>query len=59
MINKNPHHDIYQHEQNLRNKAAGYVLSRNLFAIKKYKIDPTKTKTNGRQFLWIDQRYSI
>ncbi len=44
MINKNTHDDIYQHEQNLRNKAAGYVISRYLFEIKKYKIDPTKPR---------------
>lgn len=50
MINKNPHHDIYQHEQNLRNKEARYVLSRNLFAIKKYKIEPTKPRPTEDNF---------
>lgn len=50
MINKNTHDDIYQHEQNLRNKAAGYVISRYLFEIKKYKIDPTKLRPTEDDF---------
>jgi hypothetical protein len=32
------------------NKAAGSVISKYIFQIKKYKIDPTKTKTNKRRF---------
>ncbi|HEX2406579.1 MAG TPA: hypothetical protein VHJ38_05150 [Nitrososphaeraceae archaeon] len=50
MINKNTHDDIYQHEQNLRNKAAGYVISRYLFEIKKYKTDPTKPRPTEDDF---------
>ena len=50
MINKNTHDDIYQHEQNLRNKATGYVISRYLFEIKKYKIDPTKLRPTEDDF---------
>ena len=50
MINKNTHDDIYQHEQNLRNKAEGYVISRYLFEIKKYKIDPTKPRPTEDNF---------
>lgn len=50
MINKNTHDDIYLHEQNLRNKAAGYVISRYLFEIKKYKIDPTKPRPTEDDF---------
>jgi len=38
MINKNTHDDIYQHEQNLRNKAAGYVISRYLLKLKNIKL---------------------
>lgn len=50
MINKNTHDDIYQYEQKLRNKAAGYVISRYLFEIKKYKIDPTKPRPTEDDF---------
>jgi len=50
MINKNIYDYIYQHEQNLRNKAAGYVISRYLFEIKKYKIDPTKPRPTEDDF---------
>ena len=41
MINKNTN-DIDQHHQDLMNKAAGSVISKYIFQIKKYKIDPTK-----------------
>jgi len=50
MINKNTHDDIYQHEQNLRNKAAGYVNKQISFEIKKYKIDPTKPRPTEDDF---------
>ena len=42
MINKN-NNDIDQHDPELMNKAAGYVISKYLFEIKKYKKDPTKS----------------
>ena len=40
MINKNTQ-DIDQHDQDLVNKAVGYVIRKYLFEIKKYIIDPT------------------
>jgi|GEM_PF-3082043 len=45
MINKNTN-DIDQHHQDLMNKAAGSVISKYIFQIKKYKIDPTKPRQN-------------
>ena len=48
-MNKNTH-DIDQHDQNLMNKAAGYVISKYLFEIKKYIIDPTKPRPTEDDF---------
>jgi len=44
MIIKNTHDIDQQHDQDLMNKAVGYVMRKYLFVIKKYKIDPTTTK---------------
>ncbi len=49
MINKNTN-DIDQHHQDLMNKAAGSVLSKYIFQIKNYKIDPTKPKPTKEDF---------
>ena len=49
MINKNTN-DIDQHHQDLMNKAAGSVISKYIFQIKKYKIDPTKPKPTKEDF---------
>ena len=49
MINKNTN-DIDQHHQDLMNKAAGSVISKYIFQIKKYKIDPTKPRPTKDDF---------
>ena len=49
MINKNTN-DIDQHDQDLMNKAAGSVISKYLFEIKKYKIDPKKPRPTEDDF---------
>jgi hypothetical protein len=49
IINKNTN-DIDQHDPELMNKAAGYVISKYLFEIKKYKIDPTKLRPTENDF---------
>ena len=49
MINKNTN-DIDQHDQDFMNKAAGSVISKYLFEIKKYKIDPTKPRSTEDDF---------
>ena len=49
MINKNTN-DIDQHYQDLMNKAAGSVISKYIFQIKKYKIDPTKPRPTKDDF---------
>ena len=49
MINKNTN-DLDQHDQDLMNKAAGSVISKYLFEIKKYKIDPTKPRPTEYDF---------
>ena len=43
MINNNTN-DIDQHDQDLMNKAAGSMISKYIFEIKKYKIDPAKPR---------------
>ena len=49
MINKNTN-DIDQHHQDLMNKAAGSVISKYIFQIKKYKINPTKPRPTKDDF---------
>jgi len=49
MINKNTN-DIDHHYQDLMNKAAGSVISKYIFQIKKYKIDPTKPRPKKDDF---------
>jgi hypothetical protein len=49
MINKNTN-DIDQHDQDLMNKAAGSVIRKYLFEMKKYKIDPTKPRPTEDDF---------
>jgi hypothetical protein len=49
MINKNTY-DIDQHDQDLMNKAAGSVIRKYLFEIKKYKIDPKKPRPTEDDF---------
>jgi hypothetical protein len=49
IINKDSN-DIDQHDPELKNKAAGYVISKYLFEIKKYKIDPTKPRPTEDYF---------
>lgn len=49
MINKNTN-DIDQHDQDLMNKAAGSVIRKYLFEIKKYKIDRTKPRPTEDDF---------
>jgi len=49
MINKNTN-DIDPHYQDLMNKAAGSVISKYIFQIKKYKIDPAKPRPTKDDF---------
>jgi hypothetical protein len=49
IINKDTN-DIDQHDPELMNKTAGYVISKYLFEIKKYKIDPTKLRPTENDF---------
>jgi len=58
MINKNTN-DIDQHHQDLMNKAAGSVISKYIFQIKKYKIDPTKPRQNPNKLFFANSNYAL
>ena len=49
IINKDTN-EIDQHNPELMNKAAGYVISKYLFEIKKYKIELTKPRPTEDDF---------